>query len=70
LIRYQVACIHALTSRHVPSERAEALRLLASAPKGGFGADLMERDPDLAPLRDDPGFRDLMGLALALRRAG
>jgi serine/threonine protein kinase/Flp pilus assembly protein TadD len=58
-ILYQVACIHAHTSRARPEDRDEAFRLLTLALKGGFGHQLMETDPDLAPLRKDRRFREL-----------
>jgi tetratricopeptide (TPR) repeat protein len=59
-ITYQMAGVYALTSVQQPDDRREALRLLASALHRGFGADLLERDDDLKPLRGDPEFRRLV----------
>jgi eukaryotic-like serine/threonine-protein kinase len=66
---YQAACVYALTSRQEPGDRLEAFRLLARALKTGFGADLLETDPDLASLRHLPEFRGLVELARAFRKA-
>ena len=41
---YQVAGIYALTSRQEPDDQKEALRLLASALKKGFGFEYLEID--------------------------
>lgn len=59
-IQYQVAGIYALGAKDHPENRLEALRLLASAFRAGFGRDLVDRDPDLAPLRDDAEFQRLV----------
>jgi serine/threonine protein kinase/Tfp pilus assembly protein PilF len=66
-VRYQLACIHAHTSRVVPDDRDEAFRLLAQALSGGFGHALLDTDPDLEPLRADPRFRKLRAAVRALR---
>jgi serine/threonine protein kinase/Tfp pilus assembly protein PilF len=66
MVRYQVAGIHAQTSREMAPDRVEAYRLLKLALKGGVGADLIGRDPDLAPLHGDPEFRRLLALASVL----
>jgi tetratricopeptide (TPR) repeat protein len=60
IICYQVAGIYALTSRQEPEDRREAFRLLASALRGGFGAEYLETDHDLDPIRDQPEFRRLL----------
>ena len=57
---YQVAGIYALTSRQNPDDRHEALRLLRSALNRGFGRNLVEKDPDLEPIRSDPEFGQLI----------
>ena len=64
---YQVACIYALTSRQQSGDSLEAFRLLSGALKDGFGADLLETDTDLAPLRHLPEFDRLVAMARAIR---
>jgi eukaryotic-like serine/threonine-protein kinase len=66
-VTYQVAGIYALTSRQVPADSAEALRLLELALEQGFGTDLIERDPDLDPIRSLPEFRRLAEAAKSRR---
>jgi tetratricopeptide (TPR) repeat protein len=56
-VAYQVAGIYALTSRANAEDRDEALRLLALALADGYGFELLDRDPDLEPLRSLPAFR-------------
>jgi tetratricopeptide (TPR) repeat protein len=69
LIRYQVAGIFALTSETHPADRAEALRLLASAFRDNEGLSYVPTDPDLDPIRDDPDFRKLVDAARTLEAA-
>jgi tetratricopeptide (TPR) repeat protein len=58
-VRYNVACLHALEGA---SERA--LDELAEVLRAGFGnRDWIQRDPDLASVRDLPRFKALMGQA-------
>jgi tetratricopeptide (TPR) repeat protein len=57
---FQVGAIHALLTQHDPAYKTEAIRLLTAALKGGFGYDHIERDPDLAPIRDTAEFRRLV----------
>jgi serine/threonine protein kinase/tetratricopeptide (TPR) repeat protein len=64
---YQAANVYALTSARVAEDRARALNLLTTALRGGFGMDLVETDPDFAPLRDDPEFRKCVEAARTLR---
>ncbi|MGL4553180.1 MAG: hypothetical protein ACRC33_18600, partial [Gemmataceae bacterium] len=66
---YTAACAHALLSPRRPASRAEAVRLLDRALRGGFGADLLETDADLAALRADEAFRRLVSEARE-RKAG
>ena len=67
---YQVAGIYALTSRREPGDRKEALRLLGSALDRGFGLDLIDRDPDLDAIRDQPEFRRMVESARVRRAPG
>jgi tetratricopeptide (TPR) repeat protein len=64
---YQVAGIYALSSRDNPTDRCEALRLLASALRSGYGLDLIDKDTDLDPIRAQPEFLRLVEAARALR---
>jgi serine/threonine protein kinase/Flp pilus assembly protein TadD len=57
---YQAGCVYALASRQQPSDRFQALQLLAAALRGGYGADLLASDRDLDPLRQLPEFRHLL----------
>jgi serine/threonine protein kinase/Tfp pilus assembly protein PilF len=63
---YQVACIYALTSRTEVGDRLQALHLLSSALRGGFGLDLVDKDSDLDPLRNLPEFKRLLTAVRAL----
>jgi serine/threonine protein kinase/tetratricopeptide (TPR) repeat protein len=67
---YRAAVAYALTSREAPEDRSEALRLLASALRQGFGLDLLDADRDLDPIRGDAEFRDLAAAARALGGGG
>src|SRR5207248_1883565 len=58
---YQAAGIYALTSRRHPDDRGLALRHLSAALRPGYSHDLIRRDPDLGPIRNDPEFRRLVG---------
>jgi tetratricopeptide (TPR) repeat protein len=69
-ILYQVAGVYALTSRENDGDRAEAYRLLTEALRQNFGANLLEKDPDLAPIRNEPRFRRLVEAARALQPGG
>jgi tetratricopeptide (TPR) repeat protein len=59
-VLYQVAGIYALTSQTHPDDQDEALRLLASALRQGYGRDRLATDEDLAPLRTLPRFRQML----------
>ena len=63
-----MGCIYALTSKTHPEDKKEAFHLLWSALKGGFGLDLIDTDPDLDPLRNDPQFAALVTSARAAAR--
>lgn len=56
---YQVAGIYALTSKLEPEDCRDALRLLSAALRTGYGAELLEDDRDLDPIRGHPEFRRL-----------
>ena len=64
---YQVGCIYALTSKGHPEDQREAVRLLWSALKTGFGLDLVDTDPDLDLVRKHPEFQRLVRSARALQ---
>lgn len=66
-ILYQVAGIFALLSIADDDHRERAFSLLTSALRAGFGVDLVEHDHDLAPLRLDPRFQQLLAAVDALR---
>ncbi len=66
---YQVAGIYATTSRKVPDDRIEALRLLSTALRGGFGFEYLPDDHELDAVRDLPEFRELLAAARALVKA-
>ena len=65
---YQVAGIYALNSRQKPEDRLQALHLLSQALRQGFGLDLVDQDPELDPLRNDPEFRRVVKAARDLQR--
>jgi serine/threonine protein kinase/Flp pilus assembly protein TadD len=65
--RYQVAGVYALTSKTNPEDRAEAFRLLAGALKRDYGFEYLDTDPELAPVRQLPEFKELVAAAKALR---
>jgi non-specific serine/threonine protein kinase len=55
-IQYNAACVYANLKRN-----KEALELLRKAKESGFGSmDWAARDPDLAPLHDDPEFQRIV----------
>ena len=64
---YQVACIYSLTSKENQDDRREALHLLASALRGGFGLDIIDTDNDLDPLRPLPEFKQAVAAAKLLQ---
>jgi serine/threonine protein kinase/predicted Zn-dependent protease len=66
---FAVAGVYAQTARD-DADRDEAFRLLRRSLRQGFGWDLLERDDDLKPLRDDPRFGKLAEAVRALREDG
>jgi serine/threonine protein kinase/Tfp pilus assembly protein PilF len=63
---YQVACIYSLLSKRNPEDRLEAMHLLSSALRNGFGLEMVGTDTDLDPLRSDPQFQKMIVAARAL----
>src|SRR5260370_1160796 len=51
-----------------PEDRLQALHLLSQALRQGFGLDLVDQDPELDPLRNDPEFRRVVKAARDLQR--
>lgn len=45
---------------HLAKDRAEALKWLAAALRLGYGLEEFERDPELAALRNEPGYASLV----------
>ena len=52
----------------VLGKREEAFRLLERAVSGGYGTAEIERDPDLASLRGDPRFKDILSKSPTARK--
>jgi tetratricopeptide (TPR) repeat protein len=68
---YQVACIYALLSRQNPSDRREALRFLAQAfRKDGSWLAISRRDPDIAPIRGQQEYSELVQACETVFRVG
>lgn len=67
--KYQVAGIYALTSRTDPADRQEALSLLDTALRAGFGFEYLKDDKELDPIRTDAEFQRIVGAARAYRQA-
>jgi serine/threonine protein kinase/tetratricopeptide (TPR) repeat protein len=63
---YQIAGIYALCSQDDVEDRDEALQLLASALRRGFGHAYLDSDQELDPLRGLPEFRKLVEAARTL----
>jgi len=53
---YQIGCIYALTSVDNRDESVEAVRLIWSAIKAGYGLDIVDTDTDLNPIRESAEF--------------
>lgn len=66
---YQVACIYALTSKDEPTDRTQAIQLLSSSLRQGYGFNLLESDDDLKNLRALPEFLRMVEAAKTLRPA-
>jgi tetratricopeptide (TPR) repeat protein len=59
-LRYQAACVYALSSRNTPAHKAEALKVLTTVIRDGFPATELATDKDLDPLRGEPDFQRLL----------
>ena len=57
---YQIGCAHALLSRNSKESGPLAIAYIARALQRGYGADLLESDSDLAPVRDSDDFQALI----------
>ncbi len=66
---YQCAGIYALTSKQVPQDQLEAMKLLSAALKAGFGFEYLDIDRDLDPIRALPAFRRVTDGARAIQSA-
>jgi serine/threonine protein kinase len=64
--RYEAACVLAQLAGAEVQDRRRAVRLLAEAVRGGYGADLLSRDRRLIPLHGERGFEDLLRAARVL----
>jgi serine/threonine protein kinase len=68
---YQVACIYSLLSQKDNGDAREAIRLLAQAfRKDGLWLEIARKDPDMAPIRNQPDFQGLLEACEKLIRAG
>lgn len=65
--RYQVAGVYALTSKTHPDDRKESFRLLAMALQRDYGFEFLDVDPELAPVRELPEFKNLVSAAKTIR---
>jgi serine/threonine protein kinase/tetratricopeptide (TPR) repeat protein len=57
---YLVAGIYSRTSKQQPQDRDEALFLLSTALRKGYGRELIAIDTDLDPIREHPDFRRVL----------
>jgi len=64
---YQVAGIYARLSKHDPRHQSEAVRLLTTALRGGFGYEYIETDKDLDPIRSSSEFKRVLESVRALK---
>jgi tetratricopeptide (TPR) repeat protein len=67
-VLYQVAGIHAWLSSKTSDDAVQAIELLSAALRQGYGADLLDSDPDLAPLRSRRDFIELRDAVAKLQR--
>ncbi len=70
VLRYQVACIYALTSPAQPEDRDRAIQLLASALQADAAlVEMASQDRDLLNLRDDPALQTVLSAASTIHKA-
>lgn len=62
-ILYQMGCAYALISPKRSESTQQAMRFLALAIRGGYGADVIASDPDLDPVREQAEFAALSTVA-------
>jgi hypothetical protein len=63
-----LAGAYALTGKDHPEDRQDAYRLLYKAVQLGYGLNLLHEDPDLAPLRNEEEFKQLVVLVRTWQR--
>ena len=64
---YRAACTLALASVERPELRAESLKLLSQVLMRGWGHAQLEKDSDLAPLRETPEFKQFVSFTKLLK---
>jgi serine/threonine protein kinase/tetratricopeptide (TPR) repeat protein len=64
---YQIAGIYARLTQNDSAHKAEAIRLLSTALRAGFGYEYVETDKDLDPIRDTSEFRRVLDGVRALK---
>jgi hypothetical protein len=68
---YQVACIYALLSQKNPADRHDAIRFLAQAfRKDASWLAISRGDPDIASIRGQPEYSELVQACEKVFRAG
>ena len=65
-LMFQVASAWSLCSKNQPELRTQAWKWLTRAVVAGYGTALLDTDPDLEPLRDDPEFATIRRTAWLL----
>ncbi len=70
LLRYQVACIYALTAARHSADRRRAIELIAGSLRDDASiVDVASRDSDLAHVRDDPQLQAVLSAARTIQQA-
>jgi eukaryotic-like serine/threonine-protein kinase len=60
---YQIGCAYALLSPQCETCREQAVTFVTRAVRAGYGAKLLQRDPDLDPIRELGPFQTLLAFA-------